>query len=105
MIRFLVLGILGLSAVAVAEARPPLYQDPVRLNIGYLCKWQVKCVERQQAAMRKALSYVDRHDPPIWRVQQCNRNASRTRSQVDWIGFYNCIRNSNLKSSHRSASR
>jgi hypothetical protein len=105
MIRFVLLGIAALAAGAGAAARPPLYQDPVRLNIGYLCRWQVPCIERQQTAMYKALSYVKRKDPPNWKVQQCNRNAARGRSRVDWIGYYNCIRNSKLRSFRRSVPR
>jgi len=96
-IRLLFFGVGGLALGAVAEARPPLYADPVRLNIGYVCKWQVACVEKQQTAMRKALSYVKRYDPPKWKIQQCNRNAARGRSRVDWLGYYNCIRNLDLK--------
>jgi hypothetical protein len=82
---------------ASADARPPLLNDPVRLNIGYVCGWQVACIDKQHSAMRKAMNYLKRYDPPNWKIQQCNRNASRGRSRVDWIGYYNCIQNMNLK--------
>ena len=56
-------------------------------------------MERQQSAMKKALRYVRKHDPEQWKLQLCNRNASRNRGRgrVDWIGFYNCIRNDKLR--------
>jgi hypothetical protein len=85
------------AAPAAAEARTPLLRDPVRLNIGILCSWNNNCMTKQTSAMRKALSFVKRTDPPNWKIQQCNRNASRSRYRVDWIGYYNCIRNSKLK--------
>lgn len=87
----------ALAAGTTADARPALLNDPVRLNIGYLCKWQVDCIDRQYAAMRKAISFVKRHKPPKWKIQQCNRNAARGRSRVDWIGYHNCIRNADLR--------
>lgn len=80
----------------VADARTPLIRDPVRLNIGIVCSWNSACMAKQDSAMRKALNYVKRHDPPNWKIQQCNRNASRSRYRVDWIGYFNCIRNSKL---------
>ena len=77
MIRFVFVGV-GLFVVdAASPARPPLFNDPVRLNIGYVCGWQVACIDRQTVAMRKALNYVKRYNPPKWKIQQCNRNASR----------------------------
>jgi hypothetical protein len=30
------------------------------------------------------------------RIHACNRNASRGSGKVDWIGFYNCIRNKRI---------
>lgn len=88
--------LLGLStAAAAAQSGAPLY-DSVRLNIGLNCQWQQKCIARQQKAMKRALAYVRDQKAPIWRVHQCNRNASRTRFRVDWVGFDNCIRNASL---------
>ena len=102
LMKYLFVGAGAVSIGASADARAPMLNDPVRLNIGYVCGWQVKCIDRQQSAMKKALKYVKRHNPPNWKIQQCNRNASRGRSRVDWIGYYNCIQNPTLK---RSRSR
>ena len=88
---------------SAAQGRTPLIRDPVRLNIGIVCSWNSACMSKQDKAMRSALGYVRRHDPPNWKIQQCNRNASRSRYRVDWIGYFNCIRNSKLK--RRSARR
>ena len=81
---------------ARAEARsnspPPLY-DPVFLNIGFVCRWEARCMDRQGDAMRRSLKYVKKSNPPAWRVQQCNRNAGRKGQRVDWVGFEHCIRN------------
>jgi hypothetical protein len=44
-------------------------------------------------------------DPPNWKVQLCNRNASRGRDRVDWIGFERCIRNPKLKKPSRRGRR
>ena len=92
--------VLGLtSSAASAEAKLPPLRDPVFLNIGFVCKWRDGCIARQRSAMKKALAYVDKNDPPAWKVQQCNRNASRYRGRgrVDWIGFNNCIRNKTIR--------
>lgn len=90
-------GIVGLCAVAApADARPPL-ADPVALNIGISCQWQQSCIKTQSKAMKRALKYVKKTQPPLWRVQLCNRNAGRARLRVDWVGFDNCIRNSVLR--------
>lgn len=74
----------------------PLY-DPTRLNIGLSCRWEAQCMQRQSRAMRNALKYVSKIRPDTWRIQQCNRNASRRYSRVDWVGFNNCIRNPGLE--------
>jgi hypothetical protein len=47
--------------------------------------------------MARALTFVRKQRPPVWRVQLCNRNASRGRNRVDWVGFDNCIRNAALR--------
>ena len=94
-----------LSAVAFAllcaaplplPARVPPLRDPVLIRIGMLCRWENACIGRQLTAMEKALSYVQRKSPSASRVQACNRNASRGRDRVDWIGFNNCIRNKRI---------
>ncbi len=97
---------------ASGHARPgvPLY-DPVALNIGLSCQWQSRCISKQQRAMKRALKHVRAKGVPSWRIQLCNRNAARSRHRVDWIGFYNCVRNDDLRppppraSSRRSRSR
>ena len=96
----LILAFFALTALASpAPAKLPPLRDPVFLNIGFVCKWRDGCIARQRTAMKKALAYVDKHDPPAWKVQQCNRNASRYRGRgrVDWIGFNNCIRNKTIR--------
>jgi hypothetical protein len=83
-------------AAMAAQARVPLY-DSVGLNIGINCRWQQNCIRDQQRAMKHALVFVRKQQPPVWRVHLCNRNASRGHSRVDWVGFDNCIRNASLR--------
>jgi hypothetical protein len=86
------------AVLAAAEGQTqPVNAHPVFNNIGKLCRWQQACMARQQMSMRRALTFVSQNRPPAWRIQLCNRNASRTRSAVDWFGFDNCIRNSRLR--------
>jgi len=82
---------------AAAAERRPLLHDPVALNIGINCQWQSTCMSRQRAAMKKALAYVEKARPPQWRVQLCNRNASRSGTRIDWVGFHHCVRNETLR--------
>lgn len=95
--------ILGASAAltmlpsSAGMARRPMLYDPVALNIGVNCQWQLRCMERQRTAMKRALAYVASRKPSQWRVQLCNRNASRGVGRVDWVGFNHCIRNPSLK--------
>jgi hypothetical protein len=89
------LGLTSAAAPARLE-RAPLY-DPVMLNIGFVCQWQTRCMQMQNSAMKRSLSYVRKKQPQTWRIQLCNRNASRKRDRVDWIGFENCIRNQALR--------
>lgn len=84
------------SAAMAAQARVPLY-DSIGLNIGINCRWQQKCIREQQRAMKRALAFVRKQQPPVWRVQLCNRNARRGLNRVDWVGFDNCIRNAALR--------
>jgi hypothetical protein len=88
-----------------STANPALLMKPAVLNIGRTCRWDNRCMGRQERAMNKALSYVRNRRPPAWKVQRCNRNASRGNARVDWIGFNNCIRNPLVKSSVRRRSR
>jgi hypothetical protein len=96
--RWTAIAALGLFFAGATEARsrPPLH-DPVALNIGLGCQWKSRCIRQQQKAMKRALKYVEKYEPPNWRVHMCNRNASRRRSRIDWVGFNNCIRNAALR--------
>jgi hypothetical protein len=84
------------SAAAQAQPRAPLY-DAIALNIGINCQWQPRCMTGQQRAMKRALKYVKKYQPATWRVELCNHNAGRKSYRVDWVGFDNCIRNTNLR--------
>ena len=83
------------ATAASARSPAPLY-DPVSLNIGLNCQWQQSCIADQKKAMKRALKFVKKKQPPSWRIHLCNRNASR-KSRVDWIGFDNCVRNASLR--------
>lgn len=87
---------IGWPAAAHARAAPPL-KNPAVLNIGFVCRWQPHCIRKQESAMAVALRHVQSYRPANWRVQLCNRNASRGGTRVDWVGFNNCIRNPNLR--------
>jgi hypothetical protein len=84
------------AADAWSNAPPPLY-DPVFLNLGFVCRWEARCMDRQDDAMKRSLKYVRTKRPPAWRVQLCNRNAGRKGQRVDWIGFEHCIHNQALR--------
>ena len=84
------------ATAAGAKSSAPL-GDPVALNIGLSCQWQQPCIKKQTKAMNRALKYLKNDDPPSWRLAMCNRNASRKRNRVDWVGFNNCIRNADLR--------
>src|SRR5947209_995004 len=79
-----------------SAARQPVLHDSVALNIGVNCQWQSRCIAQQRKAMNNGLEFVTHRRPPQWRVQLCNRNASRGGNRVDWIGFDHCIRNTSL---------
>jgi len=85
------------SAAAETRAKPPPLRNPALLNIGFVCRWQDRCIEKQQRAMGRALKYVRKHNPPAWKIQLCNRNAGRNGTRVDWVGFNNCVRNAELR--------
>jgi len=88
--------VVGTAGIAIAKSPPPL-GDPVSLNIGLSCQWQQRCISHQTKAMKKALKFVQKKQPPSWRIEMCNRNAARKRTRVDWIGFNNCVRNAELR--------
>ena len=92
-----------IAARARAE-RPPL-SNPELLNIGLSCRWETKCMIVQRKAMKRALGYVRKARPPAWRVQLCNRKASRGYQRVDWVGFDHCIRNTSLRPTPRHVLR
>jgi|SRR5688500_300378 hypothetical protein len=100
---FLFLALLAWSGGDAAN--PALLMKPAVLNIGRTCRWEARCMGRQERAMKRALSYVRNRRPPAWKVQTCNRNASRGRAKVDWIGFNNCIRNPLVKPTARRRTR
>ena len=103
----LALAALALCSAGADAARrpPPPLKNPALLNIGFVCRWQNRCIKAQQQAMANSLAYVRRHAPPAWKVQQCNRNSSRDGTRKDWIGFNNCIRNPALKPQRKRRSR
>lgn len=74
----------------------PLY-DPVVLNVGINCQWQRTCERRQMNAMNDARLFIARAHPPLWRIHLCNRNAARSPTRIDWVGFDSCVRNSTLR--------
>lgn len=78
-----------------ARGAAPLY-DPVFLNIGINCQWQPRCERQQRDAMRDAAKYIAARHPSLPAIHQCNRNARRGPSRVDWVGFNRCIRNKHL---------
>ena len=85
-------AVLLLGEAAPSASRAPL-QDRVALNIGINCRWEQQCIRSQQFGMRGAAQYIERYDPPLWRIHQCKRNAWRKGNRLDWTGFNNCVRN------------
>ena len=69
------LGCAG-SWPAAADAKPPPLKNPALLNIGFVCRWQSHCIEKQERAMERALKYVRKNQLPAWKMQMCNRNAA-----------------------------
>ena len=85
------------SAGAEARTKPPPLRNPALLNIGFVCRWQPRCIRQQEQAMERALKYVKKQRPPAWKIQLCNRNAGRNGTRVDWVGYNNCVRNPALR--------
>ena len=93
MVIRMILGAFVLAAVGTAASpRSPPLRDPALLNIGYVCRWDNRCIAKQQKAMKAALHYVKKNRT-VWKVEVCNRNSARNGTRKDWIGFNNCIRN------------
>jgi len=88
------------TGAAGAQNEAPLH-DSVRLNMGLNCRWERRCIAAQRRAMNSALAFVRTNRPAQARIQLCNRNASRGRGRVDWVGFNNCIHNASLRTAHR----
>jgi hypothetical protein len=95
--RILAVAALAAIPLTASAARAPVLHDAVALNIGVNCQWQPRCMAQQRSAMNRALRFVAKMRPPQWRIQLCNRNASRGGNRVDWIGFEHCIHNSALR--------
>ena len=86
-----------LASPVEGHALAPLY-DPVVLNVGINCQWQRTCERRQLNAMNDSRRFIARAHPPLWRIHLCNRNAARSATRIDWVGFNSCIRNPGLRS-------
>ncbi len=85
-----------LASPVEGHALAPLY-DPVVLNVGINCQWQRTCERRQLNAMNDSRRFIARAHPPLWRIHLCNRNAARSATRIDWVGFNSCIRNPGLR--------
>jgi hypothetical protein len=92
-----ILAAAALATLPAGTVARPILHDPVALNIGINCQWQSRCMAAQRRAMKRSLAYVANYRPARWRVQMCNRNAGRSNSRMDWVGFENCIRNVALR--------
>ena len=88
---------LGWAAAGAVAAPGVAAIHPVVRNINLLCKSQSSCTQRQWRAMQSAFAFMREKRIPVWKIEQCNRNAAKQRSRIDWIGFNNCIRNSKVK--------
>ena len=92
-LTFVVVGLAVASTGVMAGAKLPPLRDPVFLNIGFVWQWQDACIDRQKKAMKKALAFTKKTNPPSWKVHLCNRRAVQRRSgRIDWISYNNCIR-------------
>ena len=85
------------AASQAAEARRVPAIHPVVRNINLLCKSQSACVQRQWRAMQNAFAFMRAKRLPVWKIEQCNLNAAKQRTRIDWIGFNNCIRNPKVR--------
>lgn len=89
------------AADAQARSKPPL-RNPALLNIGFVCRWQQRCIRIQEKAMARTLKHMRKYPPAPWKVQLCNRNAARNGTRKDWVGFENCLRNPALRAPTKS---
>jgi hypothetical protein len=93
--RYALAALALLTEASEARGTAPLY-DPVTLNIGINCQWQQSCQRRHLKAMTSAHRFIAARHPPLWKIHLCNRNARRSSSRIDWVGFNDCIRNPGL---------
>ena len=107
-------GALALAAVmaaataaypAQAQARATPLKNPALLNIGFVCRWQPRCIKIQEKAMQRTLKFMKKYPPAPWKVQLCNRNAARNGTRKDWVGFENCLKNPALRPPAKSRKR
>jgi hypothetical protein len=84
------------ASEAQARAQPPL-RNPALLNIGFVCRWETRCIRTQEKAMFRTLRHMRKYPPAAWKVQMCNRNSARNGTRKDWVGFENCLRNTELR--------
>ena len=96
-LRFAFVALALGSAGADARPYPPPLKNPALLNIGFVCRWQERCIAKQRTAMSQALKFVAKHPQPVWKIEMCNRNAGRNGTRKDWVGFHNCVRNAALR--------
>jgi hypothetical protein len=89
-------AMIAVASAAAGQSRwdpvPPL-KNPALLNVGFVCRWQQSCIKTQMRAMRSSLTYVNARNLPAWKIQLCNRNASRNGTRKDWVGFNRCVKN------------
>lgn len=80
----------------VTQRAPPI-DNPVLLNMGFVCKWQNPCITKQERAMKRSLRYVRIKAVPVWKIRVCNLNSGRGGTRKDWVGFNNCIRDAAIR--------
>ena len=90
------------AQAAPAETRAQPLRNPALLNIGFVCRWQPRCIRTQEKAMARTLKHMRKYPPAAWKVQLCNRNAARNGTRKDWVGFENCLRNAALQPPSKS---
>ena len=95
--RLAVIASLAFAPVAGAHAANPSVVHPVYRNIASICGGQKSCIDRQWRGMQRAFAYMRNKGVPVWKIDVCNRNATRKSRRIDWIGFDNCIRNTKLR--------
>ena len=84
------------AAELQARSKPPL-KNPALLNIGFVCRWQARCIKVQEKAMQRTVKFMKKYPPAPWTVHLCNRNAARNGTRKDWVGFENCLKNPTLR--------